>query len=742
MVCFQFLGLTPQAIACRPSGAKKLVAFRHFSDADSQSAQLRRGVSEGVTYRPRSRFGLHDVWRRPVAVVNIVTPERADIMEREIRAQSAPVLRVLIHGMILTAFFASLSQAVHAQDAPGKAAADPAAQSAPAAPEAKGTGDQPADSKPAAAPTQDAEKKAETNEVSLAEDQAVIKEQFKRFEKSMLDMAEFIRKTEPERADILFRAINNSKENGVFRDMEDLVKLLASEDQLGDAVEREGEVVGDLQSLLDLLMSDDREKELAKEKARIEQYIKDLTKIIAGQKDVHAATDRGDQPQGLTPRQEKLTEKTAELKKLIEEEDKKAKAEEKSRSESESGKPQNKPQEGQPKSEPKAGKPGENQPGEQKPGDEKPGEQKPGEEKPGDKKPGENKPADTKPGEKQPEEKQPGENSDQKPMKSESKPGDQKPGESKPGESKPSDPMPGEPMPGESPEGESQPGESPSQQPPSDKKQARDQLEKAKKAMEKAIQKLQKQQQKDASKNQEEALEELQKAKEKLEDILRQIREQEQLLKLAGLEARFQRMLAQQIAIYNDTVQIDKVAENERTNSHQLKSEELSQQEGQLVLEAEKALTLLQEEGTAVAFPEAVEQMRFDMQTLVQHLKKFQVGALTQSIEMDVINGLKEMIDALQEEQEKAKDKEQKKQQPPMEGEGEAPDDELLKQISELKMLKSLQLRINNRTTRLAQLYTGEQATKPEVVQQVKELSLRQARIQKATYDLATGKNK
>jgi hypothetical protein len=57
-------------------------------------------------------------------------------------------------------------------------------------------------------------------------------------------------------------------------------------------------------------------------------------------------------------------------------------------------------------------------------------------------------------------------------------------------------------------------------------------------------------------------------------------------------------------------------------------------------------------------------------------------------------------------------------------------------------MLKSLQLRINNRTTRLAQLYTGEQATKPEVVQQVKELSLRQARIQKATYDLATGKNK
>jgi len=142
----------------------------------------------------------------------------------------------------------------------------------------------------------------------------------------MLDMAEFIRKTEPERSDILIRAINNSKENGVFRDMEDLVKLLASTDQLGDAVDQQGEVVDELQSLLELLMSDDREKELAEERARIEQYIKDLTKIIAGQKDVRAATDRDDPSQGLTPRQQKLAEKTAELKKLIEEQDKQAKA--------------------------------------------------------------------------------------------------------------------------------------------------------------------------------------------------------------------------------------------------------------------------------------------------------------------------------------------------------------------------------------------------------------------------------
>ena len=57
-------------------------------------------------------------------------------------------------------------------------------------------------------------------------------------------------------------------------------------------------------------------------------------------------------------------------------------------------------------------------------------------------------------------------------------------------------------------------------------------------------------------------------------------------------------------------------------------------------------------------------------------------------------------------------------------------------------MLKSLQLRINSRTLKLGQLYNGEQATQPDVVRQVQELSNRQARIQKATYDLAVGKNK
>ena len=605
-----------------------------------------------------------------------------------------------------------------ASDAPAKPVEPPAAAAA------ADTGTKPTD--PAA-----------PEEPGLSETQDAINARYIRFEKTMNDMVQFLQKTDPDRAAILNRAISRSREDGVGLQLKKLVEVLRDQNELGDAIDRQGEVVTDLQSLLDLLMSDDREKELAKEKARIEQYIKDLNKIIAGQKDVRAGTERGEPGQSLTPRQEKLAEKAQELGKTIDSDDHERKP----------AKPTDKAP--MPKGdEPKApGTPDESKPGDPKPGDAKPEDSKPGDTKSEDAKPGEPKPEDSKPGDSKPgKESKPGDSKpgDSKPNQGkpgEGKPSDSKPGESKPGESKPGESQPGESQPGESEPGESQPGESQPQDAKPQQTQGRQELEKAKKAMEKAIDKLQKDLQKDATKNQDEALRELQKAKEKLEEILRQLREEERLLQLAGLEARFQRMLAQQIAIYNDTVQIDKVPQGERVSRHQLKSEEMSLQEAELVLEATKALTLMKEEGTAVAFPEAIEQMRYDMQTVAERLKQQDVSQLTQTIELDIIAGLKEMIDAMQQAIDKEKEKQQKPQQPQQQ-QSQEQEEELLKKIAELKMLKSLQLRVNNRTLKLGQLYTGEQATQPEIVRQVQELSNRQARIQKATYDLAVGKNK
>jgi hypothetical protein len=387
--------------------------------------------------------------QRSPFITNFVTPERADMMEYSLQTRSLDFLRGILGGIAALILCITPISGYSQESAPEKPAATPKAEDTPGQTEVK---------PPQNPVTTDGKNAAQGP--TLSEDQAAIKEQYKRLEKSMLDMAEFIRKTEPERADILFRAVNNSKENGVFREMEDLVKLLSSEDQLGDAVERQGEVVSDLQTLLDLLMSDDREKELAKEKARIEQYIKDLTKIIAGQKDVHAATDRGDQAQGLTPRQEKLAEKTAELKKLIEEEDKKAKAQEDAATK-EAEQPDKNPDAGKPEGKSEDSKSPDGTPKEPKAAEPKPGDEKPGDKKPADgDQPQDSKPEGEKPGDPKSDDntdKKPMEGGDAKPMKSapmpdSPKPDDSKPAEPKPGDSKPGDSKPGQPMPGESPE--------------------------------------------------------------------------------------------------------------------------------------------------------------------------------------------------------------------------------------------------------------------------------------------------
>jgi hypothetical protein len=97
------------------------------------------------------------------------------------------------------------------------------------------------------------------------------------------------------------------------------------------------------------------------------------------------------------------------------------------------------------------------------------------------------------------------------------------------------------------------------------------------------------------------------------------------------------------------------------------------------------------------------------------------------------------MIDSLQKEMEKNKDKKKDEQQSK---DGQPQDPALVDQLAELKMLRTLQLRINHRTKRLGRLVEGEQAQDQDILGQLQNLADRQARVQKATYDMATGRNK
>jgi hypothetical protein len=141
-----------------------------------------------------------------------------------------------------------------------------------------------------------------------------------------------------------------------------------------------------------------------------------------------------------------------------------------------------------------------------------------------------------------------------------------------------------------------------------------------------------------------------------------------------------------------------------------------------------------------VAFPEAIEQIREDMLTVARRLERVEVGEITQNIEQDIVEGLKEIIEALQKELEKQKDKKQQQQQQQQEQQQQQQQG-LVNKLAELKMLRSLQYRVNRRTRQLGRTVDGEQAIDLDVVSQLKQLSDRQAKVQKATYDLSTGKN-
>ena len=563
----------------------------------------------------------------------------------------------------------------------------------------------------------------------LSATQDTISRRYRRFEDTLYKIHESLRKSDPDRAELLLRAIGKSKEDRIGQQMTELVELLRDNKQLGDAIERQGDMVTQLQALLDLLLSEDRHKELKEEQARIKRYLEELNRVIGREKANRAENERGAPTDEVAGQQKKIADQAGNLGKTIDKDDqaKQAKARGK-----EGGKEQNEKGDGTSKEgEPK---PGDSRPGEsEKSPDGKPGKQGP---KPNEGEAGTPKEGDSKPGE-----------GESKGKEGDSQPGDEKPGKPSEGEGKPQEGMPqegesseGQPSEGQSGDsqpGQSQQGENKSQPPQSTA--GREELERARRAMEQAIDKLKQQKRQDASDHQDEAIAQLQKAKEKLEEILRQLREEERDRFLAMLEARFQRMLAMQLLIYDGTQKLARTPEDDRSGRHAAKSMQLARQEDEIALEATKAIMLLREEGSAVAFPEAVEQVRDDMRIVEGRLEQAETGELTQSIEREIIEALEEMIEALQKEMEKNKEK---KDQPQQSQEGAPQDPALVEQLAELKMLRTLQLRVNHRTKRLGQMIEGEQAQDSDLLLQLQNLADRQARIQRATHDLAAGKNK
>jgi len=570
-----------------------------------------------------------------------------------------------------------------------------------------------------------AEETSAEDERSLKEIQQSIAARYQRFSKTLTQLHGYMKDSDPARAEILMRTIGKSNEARVEAQLEAILSLLAEENpQFGGIVERQDEVIASLVTLLDVLQSEDERKRLASEIERLEQLIGDLNKLVVDQKGIRAGTERGRPTDSLQKDQEDLTDDTERLASRIDEQDRERNAAEQGNSkegkqgESESG-------EGQ-KGEPKQGDP---QDGEQQKTDPNQGDQEEGEKSDSEES------TDPKEGKSES-----GQSSDSK-----SKPGEQSPSEQSPSDQKQQNQnqqqQPGaQPQEGEQQQGNQQQGEQQDQQAQNQEQQptpGREEVESAIEKMQRAIDELKEKNRDKASREQDRAIAELEKAKAKLEEILRQLREEEQKIILAALEARFRKMLQMQVNVRKSSAQIQEIPIEERLPRHRARSTQLARDEQDIVTEADKALILLREEGTSVAFPEAVMQIREDMITVIERLNRFEVDDLTIAIEDDIIEALDEMVEALRKEMEKLEDKQQQQQQ----GQQQQGDPGLVDLIAELKLLRSLQYRVNRRTRLLGRSIDGEQASEPELLDLLNQLSERQARIQRATYDLSTGRN-
>ena len=131
---------------------------------------------------------------------------------------------------------------------------------------------------------------------------------------------------------------------------------------------------------------------------------------------------------------------------------------------------------------------------------------------------------------------------------------------------------------------------------------------------------------------------------------------------------------------------------------------------------------MLEAEGSAVAFPEVFQQVREDMKHVQRRLEIADVADVTQAVEKDIIESLKEMIEALKKAQQQNKSSGQPGQPPNA-------DQKLLDKIAELKMIRSLQKRVNDRTQFYGRLFPSEQAMDANIRQSLQQLAERQERI-------------
>jgi hypothetical protein len=612
----------------------------------------------------------------------------------------------------------------------------------------------------------------------LALEQSRVADKYARLEQLILRMAEFEATANPRRAELLKQAVLQSKDRLTKTQLDAIVRLLG-QNQFTRAIEGQGVAVTDMKALLDLLLSEDRNDRLKSEQQRIKEYIKELERMRKLEAANRGRNEGGADQAELAKDQGSIADRVAALDKKIGEQEGSSKganegnnkgdSEGNSKGDSEGNSKGD--SEGKSKGDSEGNSKGDSE-GKNK-GDsegnskgDSEGKSK-GDSEGNSKGDSEGKSKGDSEGNSKgdSEGKSKGDSEGNSKGDSEGKSKGDSEGNSK-GDSEGNSKGDSEgnskgdsegnkkgdsqgdskgDSQGDS-KGDSEGGSAPGgEKPKQDDMPARKRIQEAEQKMREAKQKLEEAKRGESIEAQRAAEEKLKEAIAELEEILRQLREEEIERMLAMLEGRFRKMLEMELKIYEGTMRLDKIPSDQRGREVDIQANKLSFDQRKVAIEADRALTLLLEEGSSIAFPETVEQMRDDMEQVAERLAEVKVERITQGIEEDIIQTLEEIIEALQKAQQEMESKKNEPMPPPP---PQPPQDQpLVDELAELKMIRALQLRVNTRTQRYAKLLDNIDdpkglAADAELREALTKLAEREQSIHQITRDIVLGKNK
>jgi len=271
-------------------------------------------------------------------------------------------------------------------------------------------------------------------------------------------------------------------------------------------------------------------------------------------------------------------------------------------------------------------------------------------------------------------------------------------------------------------------------------------LQRALERMRQAEQQLQQSEREGAIEEQEEAIAELQRLREELERILRQLREEELMQTLERLEERFRRMLRQEQTIRSQTERLISELERESSTDQrqiQIRADRLGIDQQAVIDDAEAVLVILREDGTAQAMVESLLQARFDMVEVKNRLERTALDAVTLHVIDAIIDALQEMLDAVQAAIEEARQRQENAESQQQQGNATA-EEPLIQLLAELRMIRSMQRRVNERTVRydneIRRLLEQPDSDSSHLRQAVEELARQQNRISRILHELRIGR--